>query len=388
MKVKELLAMIPEEELAFLAAESKVDFQVKKLNGVVMFQLILFSLLETQKASLRVMEELFSSMKFRMISGLDEQTTTKFNSIRDRIATINPDFFERIFNTLFDKFNHLLGEEKSILRYDSTMVAISSKMVEWGINAGINPKKNTQQVQLKYTVATKGSLPCHVHVFDEAKNADENTTIPQTILENDISLTGVVVFDRGVSGRKAFNLLHEKNRKFVTRIKTDSRYETVTENKLNEATTSVTVNITEDLIVHLREGNHQWTKNTFRLIKATIINTQAPIWFITNIEDTDAYQIADLYRQRWDIEPFFKFLKQHLNVTHLVARNKNGIRVMIYMTLILALLIIVYKHFNKIANYKIAKLRFSLELERAVTKQIVLLTGGNPDKLPEYFSDV
>jgi len=157
---------------------------------------------------------------------------------------------------------------------------------------------------------------------------------------------------------------------------------------LNEATTSVTVSINENLIVYLRESNHQWTKNTFRLIKATIIKTQQPIWFITNIEDTDAYQIADLYKQRWDIEPFFKFLKQHMNVTHLVARNKNGIRVMIYMTLILALLIIVYKHFNKIVNYKIAKLRFSLELERAATKQIVLLTGGDPDKLPQYFSDV
>ena len=263
MKVKELLAFISEEELAFLVAETKVDFQVKKLDGVVMFQLILFSLLETQKASLRIMEELFSSMKFRMISGLDEQTTTKFNSIRDRIATINPDFFERIFNTLFDKFNHLLGEEKSILRYDSTMVAISSKMVEWGINTGKTAKKKTRQVQLKYTVATKGSLPCHVHVFDEPKNADENTTIPQTILENDISLTGTVVFDRGVSGRKAFNLLHDKNRKFVTRIKTDSRYQTVTENKLTAAPVNATVVINEDLIVHLRESN-KWTKKTFR----------------------------------------------------------------------------------------------------------------------------
>ncbi|MEI7669735.1 MAG: IS4 family transposase [Pseudomonadota bacterium] len=386
MKVKELLALIPEKDLMFLAAETKVDHQVKKLNGIVMFQLILFTLLDVQKASLRMMEEVFSSMKFKIISGIVKDASTKFNSISDRIATINPDFFEKIFIQLFEKFNQLLGEKDAIIRYDSTMIAISSKLVEWGMKAG----SKTDKVQLKYTIATKGSLPCDVKIFDESNNVDENTTIPNTILGNDISLSGIVVFDRGVSGRKAFNLLNDNNRKFVTRIKTDSVYKVVKENKVDAdfKKENQTIAIHEDLIIYLRETSKGWTKNKFRLIKATIISTQQPIYFLSNIEDIDAYEIAAIYRQRWDIEQFFRFIKQHLNATHLVARNKNGIRVMIYMTLILSILIIVYKNFNKLSTYKMAKLKFSLELERALTKQIVILSGGDPDKLPQFFNDV
>src|SRR5262249_25521256 len=54
-------------------------------------------------------------------------------------------------------------------------------------------------------------------------------------------------------------------------------------------------------------------------------------------------EVLELYRRRWEIETFFKFLKQHLSYAHLVSRNENGIRVMIWMTLITALLLIWYK---------------------------------------------
>lgn len=108
---------------------------------------------------------------------------------------------------------------------------------------------------------------------------------------------------------------------------------------------------------------------------------------MTNIADLSAYEIAAIYKQRWDIEPFFKFLKQHLNLTLLVARNINGIRVMIYMTLILAMLLIVYKKLNNISGYKIAKFRFELELDEETMKQVAILCGGDPDKIKNLFND-
>jgi hypothetical protein len=100
----------------------------------------------------------------------------------------------------------------------------------------------------------------------------------------------------------------------------------------------------------------------------------------------DVYQIAAWYKQRWEIETFFKFIKQHLNVTHLVSRDANGIKVMIYMTMILAILIIAYKKINKIKSFKIAKLRFEIELENEMIKTIVMLCGGDPGKAAQYFS--
>ena len=89
-------------------------------------------------------------------------------------------------------------------------------------------------------------------------------------------------------------------------------------------------------------------------------------------------EIAQAYRRRWDIEIFFRFLKQELNVSHLVSLNKNGIQIMLYMTLITAMMVLMYKKANNI-GYKTAKRRFSMEVRDLAIALIVVQCGGNPD---------
>lgn len=126
-------------------------------------------------------------------------------------------------------------------------------------------------------------------------------------------------------------------------------------------------------------------RGDFRLIKATIDQTGEEIFFLSNSQELSAYEIAMIYKSRWEIEIFFKFLKQELNIEHLVSRDPNGIRVMMYMTLITSILIIAFRKLNKLTSYKIAKLRFALELENSVIAQIVLLCGGDLSKFNELF---
>jgi transposase len=382
MKAKELLELIPDEHLEVLAAESRVDFQVKKLSGKTIFQLILFSLLNAERVSLRVMEDLFHSMQFRMIADTGD-LQTKYNSIRDRIARINANYFEKIFYSVFDQFNKLLKEQDALVRYDSTMIAISSKLVEWGMHVG----SKTDKVQLKYTIATKGSFPCHVEIFDQPEALSEDKTIPAAIFNDPHSKTGIIVFDRGVSHRKVFKKLSATSRRFVTRIKTDVLYKLIKSQSVAPLPQNSTVKIEGDLLVQLKDAQSHWIDIPFRLIKATIKSSGEKIFFLTNIMDLSCYEIAAIYKQRWEIESFFKFLKQHLHLNHLVARNINGIKVMIYMTLILSILLIAYKHFNRLQGYKRTKLRFVLDLEQEIIKQIVLLCEGNPDRMPNLFND-
>ncbi|MGB3948804.1 MAG: hypothetical protein WBM13_12525 [Bacteroidia bacterium] len=132
MNVSSILKLIPESELEFLSAQTKVDHQVKKLTGISMFRLLLFSMLNSNKATLRIMESFYHSTTFKAFANTGN-STTKFNSIRDRIATINPEYFEKIFYSSFDSFSNLLKEKNSLIRFDSTMVAISSKLVNWGM---------------------------------------------------------------------------------------------------------------------------------------------------------------------------------------------------------------------------------------------------------------
>jgi hypothetical protein len=381
MNASALLNLIPGKELEFLSAETSVDRQVKKLTGTTMFRLILFSMLNSTKTSLRIMESFYHSATFKALSG-KEYSTTKYNSIRDRITTIKAEYFERIFHLLFDKFSNKLKEKDSLLRFDSTMVAVSSKLVDWGMKVGYKTNKK----QLKYTVGMKGSFPCHVEIFKDQKSLSEDKTIPEAILNYQYNKEGIIVFDRGVSSRKAFSKFINNDLLFVTRVNTNIVYKELKRNKIIERKNEG-IEIKQDKSILLKDRDGKWMEAPLRIVKATIPQNKKDIYFLTNIEDLQAEEIAGIYKQRWDIEVLFKFLKQELNLSHLVSRTDNGIRVMVYMTLILAILIIAYKKLNKLTGFKIPKLKFANEIESDIIKEIVILCGGQPSKMKHLFND-
>jgi IS4 transposase len=133
-------------------------------------------------------------------------------------------------------------------------------------------------------------------------------------------------------------------------------------------------------------------KNTYRLIIAERkekIDTTPPknkgkfkkkeniFYFFTNNLELSAKEIADIYKQRWEIEVFFRFIKQELNASHFLSVSENGIKVMLYMTLIAAMLLLLYKKINDL-GYKTAKRRFTIELWETIVKIIVKECGGDP----------
>jgi hypothetical protein len=152
MKFSELLAFIPEEELDFLSVETKVDLQVKKLKGIVMFKLLLYSLLESSKPSLRVMENYFNSSKFKFLANT-AGINTKYNSIGDRLSTINSDYFEKIFNHLFEKYKdnaHYKAELKRKIDDDKVEYLDLEKMSADQLKERREEEKSQKLALLKY----------------------------------------------------------------------------------------------------------------------------------------------------------------------------------------------------------------------------------------------
>ena len=121
------------------------------------------------------------------------------------------------------------------------------------------------------------------------------------------------------------------------------------------------------------------SEGQFRLIVVeSKVQAGKAFWFLTNNFECSPKEIAQAYRRRRDIEVFFRFLKQELNLSHLVSLNKNGIQGMLYMTLIVAMLVLMYKKANNI-GYKTAKRRFSMQVRDLAIALIVVHCGGNPD---------
>lgn len=380
MTVGNLLKLIPPQIFQDLAVETKVDAQVKKLSGEVIFKLILFSMLNSNKLSLRVMETFLKSASFKSFTHYDI-LEGKYNSIRDRICSINAEYFEKLFAAIFSIYNKELKEEKALSKVDSTYVALAAKLFMDGIKTGDKDRRF-----VKYSVSLKGSIPCLVKVFKEQSYVSEDKALPEIIDDCNYLEGNVVVFDRGIQSRKSFDKFTTSGKWFITRSKLDIRVKRVIPIDVGEKPKNSTVTIISDQKGKLLSGKHQETEGIYRVIMAKVDNSREPICFVTNMLTEDAYLIASWYKQRWEIELFFKFIKQHLNVSHLVSRDENGIKVMVYMTMILAILILSYKKINRLKGFKIPKLKFELELENEIIKEIVKLCGGDPSRAEHLFS--
>lgn len=176
---------------------------------------------------------------------------------------------------------------------------------------------------------------------------------------------GIAIFDQGIRKKKTFLDLIQAKVFFVSRAESHT-FHVVESRPVTSPQKNEHITILSDDIVQFSKKKTGTRTITFpqplRLVVGTSTKTGKLLHFITNIYDLDALEIAELYRSRWEVEVFFKFIKQELGFTHLVSRNRNGVLAVMYLTMIAAILLTLYKKTNKIPSWKIAKIRFLDEL--------------------------
>lgn len=378
ISIVRLLSMIPKKEIDSLARITNVNHYVKVLDGSSLFYLLMYSMIECQRNSLRTMEDIFNSTSFKFLFNLNPDKKVKYNSISERLSMINIKFFEKVYELIYTIFSNEFSkdeiEQHKLIRVDSTMVAESSAKLKQGMNIG---KVKDGKKQVKYTISYDGNLPNYGKIFTDKKNLSEDTTIPEVI--NEVALkkdNTVFLFDRGVAKRDTFDELSTSNTKFICRLKANAKYKILSELKDVNNHISGSLVLKKDLLVKLYTKKKE-TKNDFRLITSENPTTKERLLFLTNILDENPEEILASYKKRWDIEVFFRFLKQELNFSHLFSTNENGIQVIMYMTLITSMLVLIYKRKNGV-GYKTAVRRISLELNEVIIKLIVKYCGGDP----------
>jgi len=379
--VIDLLKLIPDDLLLDLAAETKVDYQVKKLYGRNVFNLLLYGLISGERVGLRSLEDFYNSRKFKALFKYPGTTpNARYNSFSARLATMNVLFFEKAFDAIYEQCSQLYDEptlslQYKITRVDSTMVCQTAAKLEQGINVGM--KKNGKK-QVKYTISFTDMFPSSVEVFTQQKHISENLTIPKAILKvMDKSKDNVFVFDRGVSSRDTFCELDKNEFSFVTRLHVDARHVVLEDLALEHGLVVGNLMVLKDQRVFLYKSGDHVVEVPFRLIQ-TQNEKGIRYWFLTNRFDLSAEDVILIYKHRWDIEVFFRFIKQELNFSHLISVNENGIKIILYMTLILAMLILIYKKINGF-GYKTAKRRFAIELGDIIDDYMIEKSGGDPN---------
>ena len=386
MKIEKLLSLISDDLLVQLALDTRVDHYAKKLQGEVIFKLLLYCIVSHKDNSLRTMESAYEKVAFKLLNQKHNQGSVRFSSISERLSNINVAFFEKIYSNCINAYKKDLGNDgENLIRFDSTIIALSTRLLEIGYQLQGGNAEDFKQ--LKFTIGFS-DIPEIVHFYHEQKYTSENVALKQTIAKQaEIESKTIKVFDRGITARNTYDEFTEKDIRFVTRLNTNARHTTI---RLNDDSVfpleTSTLTIVNDTWCYLYNSNKQRTKHPVRRIETIRIADNEPIVFITNIHNLSAAEVTEIYKRRWDIEVFFKFIKQLLNFKHLLNRSENGIKVVLYVTMIAAILLIAYKKTNHLKGFKIVKQMFEQELETIILKDLIVMCGGNPELLSSILS--
>lgn len=217
---------------------------------------------------------------------------------------------------------------KSIKLIDSSTIPLCLSMFDW---AKFRTAKGG--VKIHTCLDVELMLPDVVNI-SEAKTHDrkglEQLVFPQNT---------IIVEDRGYFDfTLMLNRIAAQNT-FVTRIKTNTVYETVEELDLPDGKNE---HIVKDEIIRLTSQKAKdcgISEQKLRLVHVYKEDENKIIEIITNQLEWDALTISELYKKRWDIELFFKALKQNLQVKTFVGTSENAVKSQIYIALITYLLL-------------------------------------------------
>lgn len=375
-KAANLVNKIPDQLLEDLANDMDVDRYVSRLYGHLMFKLLLYGMFRSERLSTHLLEEFYNSSNFSAFSGKGGHKT-RHSSLADRLSSLDYEYFEAIYEWISDRYGHHLKIRPKWLndleRFDSTLIAIGGGLVDWGMQVGRKPKEGEPKVQLKISLGLKAWLPTSVKVFTEQKHLSEENALKHAIVQSTRDPEDFIAFDQGLKSRKTFRQFDGDEIGFVTRAREDVRHQKVEDHRQIKGRTADGLRFLQDSKVYLYQGN-EITEHPFRLIEVEVQDPEdgqpERLIFITNLWDFSAMDIARIYRRRWDIEVFFRFLKQELNMKHLINRTKNGILIQLYSALMSAILLVAFKKINKIASYKKAKVRFEEQLLFSIFKEL------------------
>lgn len=407
----DIIRMIPDELLAKIAEKTKVDYCAKVLSGERMFYLLLSCILKFEDISQRILCNEFNSDPFKLLFNISKEAKIVHSSISARLATIDLGFFQKAFELMYTKLSSLYTEaeirSKCLIRVDSSMVAETCNKLKSGMTVGRkkdDPAKSHRR-QIKYTMGFDGFGVQCAKAFTDQSCLSEDVAMPEVLndlIKKDKEHKNLYVLDRGFSSLDNYVAVSEKGARFVGRIKTNRKMDVV-ESLMHDDTDRDLGKLTligDDVVRLYHNRGKEPDQEKFRVVKAKFKTprdttrknsagyakrVENEIFFITNDFELTPQEIAEAYRRRWDIEVFYRFIKQNMCFSHFISTNENGIQVVMYMTLIATMLIMIYKRENEnLYNgeraffYSNAKYAFKIEIDEWITKLAILISGGNP----------
>ena len=256
-----------------------------------------------------------------------------------------------------------------VMSLDSTTIPLCLSMFEWAKYV-----RTKGAVKLHLVLDNQGFLPQYA-VLSEGRKADIAVA-----RKMEFQPGTMMVFDRGYEDHKWWRRLTEGGVYFVSRLKDSTAYTIVEERQVRAGS-----DILRDEEIVLDSDRDAGNPMRLRRIEVWLEEKQDTIVFVTNHLKLGASTIAAIYRDRWQIELFFKAIKQSLRIKTFIGTSENAVRIQI-RTALIAMLLLRLLHLRSTWRWSfsnlVALLRQQIFVYRDLWKWL-----NQPDKPPQQVDD-
>lgn len=335
--LSQMLNMIPRHEFEKLAND--VDGKVRSTALSRWSQFVALSVGQLNgRQSLRDIESCLSTQQ-HLHYHLGTQPVSK-SSLARANENRDAEFYTRLFEVLYQRCTHHAPRhgfrfKNKLFSMDGSLLDASMKLFPW---ADYNRKKSA--FKLHIGLDHDGLIPCFARITEGRVSENEQARL------FDAPKGSVLVFDKGYNNYRWHKALTDKGLFWVTRIRGNAKYKVLErrEQSNNPAITS------DQTIKYSSKQRDRDKLYPIRRIGYRDPETGQRYFFITNHFDWSAQTIADIYKQRWQVELFFKWIKQNLKIKSFLGNSKNAVLTQVLAALCVYLLIAFMKFQSKITQ--------------------------------------
>ncbi len=334
--MNQILKHIPRHDFESSVQQYHGDKKIRHLNCWGQFVSMLYGQL-TQRKSLRDLWSNLSSVSHHLYHWGTRPVhfSTLARANEKRPAALFEYFFQKLYQRILSvPRSHGFRFKNPLYAFDATTIDLCLSLFSWapfrGAKAG---------VKIHTLLNLQGNIPEYVVI--------EPANIHEVNIANKLQLPAgsIVVMDRGYEDYSLYNDLEVKEVFFVTRLKKGSNLKIIERRKVNKKQ-----GLLADQTI-LFDGYYAKKDCPIPLRRIVFKDpeTGKDLVFITNIFHLAPLTIAHIYKSRWQVELFFRWIKQNLKIKSFYGTSENAVKIQIWIALIAYLVIFWLKHLSKSA---------------------------------------
>jgi IS4 transposase len=296
----------------------KLDYYTKKLTTESFLKLLLFAQLE-EIESLHALSDCLFDDELQQEIDLD---SISISQLSRRLNSLNPDLFQLLFLDLVGKIHastHITKMVMPLKIIDSSTLPLNLTNHRW---AKFRKTKAGVKLHLRLVFMEKGTSYPEKAVMTTAREHDRGQL---EVMVDDKEC--MYVFDRGYLNYERFDRMTDEGYFFLSRLRKNAVIRNMGDFELPEDSA-----VLSDQMVMIGTTQNR-AENLFRLLK--VMDSKGnELLLITNRFDLSADEISDMYKSRWAIELFFKWVKQHLNIKKFYGQSEEAIQNQVFIALI------------------------------------------------------